>query len=146
MKKFYVLLITILIAQLSIAQKVSDPQLVAPEDDASNVMPNATLDWNPVSGIGEITYHLQLATDESFSNLVVDEEGIEISAFFNNNLNFGQQYFWRVKATDDDGSSNWSTTIFISQFSQQLIQKNQEMVMMKYLSDFYLNGMMKSKM
>jgi hypothetical protein len=118
MKKFYGIVILILIVQMSFAQKISDPQLIAPENEMENVMPNATLDWNPVSGIGEITYHLQLATDESFSNLVVDEEGIEISAYFNNNLHFGQQYFWRVKASDEESTTEWSVPFSFTVFSK----------------------------
>ncbi len=79
MKKFYGIVILILVVQMSFAQKISDPQLIAPENNTPNVMPNVTLDWSAVAGIGEITYHLQLATDNAFADLVIDQDEIEIS-------------------------------------------------------------------
>lgn len=117
MKKFYGILIMLLVFQLSFAQKVSDPQLNSPENEFVNAMPNVILDWAPVTGIGEITYHIQLATDANFTSLVVDEDGVELSAFFNENLLFGQQYFWRVQANDEGGTSNWSATYSFTVFS-----------------------------
>ena len=117
MKKFYGILIMLLVFQLSFAQKISDPQLNSPENEFVNAMPNIILDWAPVTGIGQITYHIQLATDAGFTNLVVDEDGIEQTAYFNENLMFAQQYFWRVKANDDDGASNWSAAYSFTVFS-----------------------------
>lgn len=117
MKKFYVIVIMILFVQVSSAQKISDPQPIAPENEMINTMPNVTLDWTAVTGIGEITYHLQLATDDAFTDLVVDQDEINISAYYPEELLFGQQYFWRVKATDDDGSSNWSSASTFTVFA-----------------------------
>jgi hypothetical protein len=59
-----------------------------------------------------------MATDESFSNLLVDDNALTVSAYFNHNLDFGQQYFWRVKATDDDNTSEWSTVFSFTTFSE----------------------------
>lgn len=117
MKKFYGIVIMILFVQFAFAQKISDPQLIAPENEMVNTMPNVTLDWSAVSGVGEITYHLQVATDQAFNNIVIDENGIDISAYYSEELLFGQQYFWKVKAIDDNGASNWSAVSSFSVFS-----------------------------
>jgi len=121
MKKFYGIVILILFVQFSFAQKISNPQLIAPENEIENAMPDELLDWSAVTGVGEITYHLQLATDDAFSNLIIDEDGIEITSFQNNLLLFGQQYFWRVKAMDMDNESDWSATNSFTVFSKVVL-------------------------
>ena len=123
MKKFYGILIILFFAQFSIAQKVTVPVLSAPANEYAYCMPDVTLDWYPSSGIGEISYQVQLATDENFSNLVVDESNLAASAHFNENLLFGQQYFWRVKSKDDLGESNWSTVYTFTVFSVCTLDK-----------------------
>ncbi|NPD83256.1 T9SS type A sorting domain-containing protein [Lentimicrobium sp. L6] len=123
MKKFYGIFIMLLVVQLGFAQKVTVPQLTSPENEFETAMPDAVLDWVAVSGVGEITYHVQLATDASFTNLVVDENQNEISAYYNSNLLFGQEYFWRVKATDNNGTSEWSDTFTFSVFTEVELSK-----------------------
>ena len=118
MKKYYVIFIMLMVVQFSFAQKISVPQPTSPENGYETAFPNAILNWLAVSGIGEITYHVQMATDESFNDLVIDLEAEEISAHFNHNLTFGQQYFWRVNASDDNGTSDWSTVFSFTTFSE----------------------------
>jgi len=118
MKRFYGIFIMLIVAQISFAQqKVTVPQLQQPENGFEFVMPNAYLDWDAVSGVGDITYHVQLATDDAFTNLVVDENNLSLTAYYNDYLLFGQQYFWRVEAMDDNGSSGWSEVYSFSVFS-----------------------------
>ncbi len=52
MKKFYGIFIMLLMVQLSFAQKVSVPQLNAPENEFETAMPDVILDWSAVSGVG----------------------------------------------------------------------------------------------
>jgi len=118
MKKYYVIFIMLIVAQFTFAQKISVPQPTSPENEYETAFPNVVLNWLAVSGIGEISYHVQMATDESFSNLLVDDDAVAVSAYFNHNLDFGQQYFWRVKATDDDNTSEWSTVFSFTTFSE----------------------------
>lgn len=113
----------LLVVQLAFAQKVTVPQLTSPENGFETAMPDAVLDWVAVSGIGEITYHVQMATDANFTNLIVDENENEISAYYNSNLLFGQEYFWRVKATDEIGTSDWSETFSFSIFTEIELSK-----------------------
>lgn len=126
MKKFYGIFIMLLMVQLSFAQKVSVPQLNAPENEFETAMPDVILDWSAVSGVGQITYHVQLATDDAFNDLVIDTDGIEVSAYYNMNLLFGQQYFWRVRATDEapnNPTSDWSEVFTFTVFSQVILDK-----------------------
>jgi len=123
MKKFYGIFIMLLMVQLSFAQKVTVPQLTSPENEFETAMPNEVLDWVAVSGVGEITYHVQLATDANFTTLVVDETSHEISAYYNLNLMFGQEYFWRVKAKDDNGTSDWSVVYSFTIFTEIELKK-----------------------
>jgi len=118
MKKYYVIFIMLIVAQFTFAQKVSVPQPTSPENEYETAFPNAVLDWLAVSGIGDITYHVQLATDESFNDLIVDDDAVAVSAYFNHNLDFGQQYFWRVKASDANNTSEWSTVFSFTTFSE----------------------------
>lgn len=118
MKKFYGIFIMLIVAQFAIAQKVSVPQPTSPENEYEYTMPDAILDWDAVSGVGEISYHVQLATDEAFSALVVDDDAVILSAYYNEYLLFGQQYFWRVNGKDDNGTSDWSAVFTFTTFSE----------------------------
>lgn len=123
MKKYYGIFIMLLVVQLAFAQKVSVPQLTSPENEFETAMPDAILDWVAVSGVGEISYHVQLATDAGFTNIVVDENPNMISAYYNSDLLFGQEYFWRVKATDENGTSDWSNTFTFTIFTEIELNK-----------------------
>ena len=116
MKKFYGIFIMLLVAQLGFAQKVTVPQLTSPENGYEYTMPNAILNWDASAGVGTITYHIQLATDDSFTTFIIDET-VDISAYYNEYLMFGQQYYWRVKSIDDNGSSDWSVVYDFTIFS-----------------------------
>ncbi|NOR86576.1 MAG: T9SS type A sorting domain-containing protein [Bacteroidales bacterium] len=117
MKKFYGIFIMLVLVQLSFAQKITVPVLSSPENEYEYAMPDVILDWDAVSGIGEITYQVQMATDEAFTELIVDQDEISLTAYYNEFLLFGQQYFWRVKATDDIGTSDWSSAYHFSIFT-----------------------------
>ena len=68
------------------------------------------LQWTP-RGFAH-SYHLQVATDPAFSNLVVDQAGLT-------NLNFtiaspqaATTYYWRVNVSNYGGTSDWATNSF----------------------------------
>ncbi len=115
-KLLYTFLITILSVSLFAQTKISPPVLVAPEDNALNQMPDVLLDWNPVAGVGEVSYEAQLADDDSFTNPVI--YNVDVSSTSTEDLLFGESYFWRVRATDDVGTSDWSATFIFTVFSR----------------------------
>ncbi len=97
-------------------QKITVPVLIAPEDNAINQMPDALLDWNPVAGVGPVTYEAQLSEDDTFTNpeiFIVD--GSSVSG---ENLFFGKTYYWRVRASDETGTSDWSEIFKFTVFSR----------------------------
>lgn len=62
-------------------------------------------------------YHLQLATDENFSNIIVEDSTITQPTFsLSDSLENEDQYWWRVRATNEGGTSAWSNSwSFITQ-------------------------------
>jgi N-acetylneuraminic acid mutarotase len=59
---------------------------------------------------GAASYHLQVARDAAFTNLVVDTTTATTSFTVGSDLDIGTQYFWRVTATNACGASAFSTT------------------------------------
>lgn len=84
------------------------PLLVSPSNDAEVNIANAGLEWSPVGYAS--TYSLQVATDEAFSNLVVDESGLKEAVYtFDASGHDPATYYWRVNTANDVGESEWST-------------------------------------
>jgi len=67
-----------------------------------------TISWSPV---GYVEYYdFQLATDNNFSNLLVDEEYMRDAFYIVETLDPDTHYYWRVKAINDAGESEWTST------------------------------------
>lgn len=91
------------------------PGLLSPEN-GSRQNSRPSFNWAPVSDLSGVTYTLQIATDNSFSTLLLEKQGLTQSQY-----TLAQQeglrstdsktpYYWRVRAID--GASNesaWST-------------------------------------
>jgi len=108
MKKYYIIFALLLTGFYSFASTtLYVPTLVAPVDAATGQMPDALLDWNPVSGTIGLHYEIQVDTAASFSNPVMMQT--ELSSINNSQLLFATKYFWRVRAVDNNGVSEWST-------------------------------------
>lgn len=107
MKKIYLSVLASLAFILAVASPdVYTPELVAPENNEADISPNVVLDWNAVTGQLGLYYEVQLSLDAAFTapmNFTTD-----LTAYENSNLLFGQTYFWRVRAKDDQGVSGWS--------------------------------------
>ena len=89
----------------SAAPGALDP--VAPADGALNQDLRPEFQWTAATQAD--TYHLQVATDAGFSNLVIDLAGIEgtdTSPIVD--LQSNTAHFWRVQATNECGPSPWS--------------------------------------
>ena len=107
MKKFYTtFIIAIFTIRLFASINVYAPTLVAPVNNAIDQMPNALLNWSPVAGSFGLHYKVQIDFDSLFNNpQTLTSTVTAINAV---ELNFGKQYFWRVKAIDNLDSSDWS--------------------------------------
>jgi len=83
------------------------PLLNSPTDSNFYVNAQPNLIWNP--SIGAATYQFQFSDTISFSNLIVDQSGLTVTNHqFTSNLIWKKKYYWRVKATNTTGTSNWS--------------------------------------
>ncbi len=83
------------------------PLLVSPRDGVSvDQTQPVRLEWNPV-GYAD-SYHLQVASDEAFTNLIVDEEFISPAVYNVESAENNSTYYWRVKAFNSVGESAWS--------------------------------------
>ena len=72
-------------------------QLKTPADKSKDISPRPTFTWSEVTNTE--TYQLQVATDASFSKVVVDRSGIIGTNFtLTANLATDTQYYWRVYA------------------------------------------------
>jgi hypothetical protein len=84
------------------------PVPISPNDsEIVNGKAPVTLVWG-TRGIVQ-TYHLQVSTNTSFSNLVVDNSSLRSTSFSLSSVNNNAIYYWRVSNTNAAGTSNWST-------------------------------------
>jgi hypothetical protein len=82
------------------------PVRVAPADQEIVPELSLTLSWDSTEGAA--SYHLQVATDADMADLFVDAVGIAETSFALSELADNTTYFWRVKAVNEDGESDWS--------------------------------------
>jgi hypothetical protein len=83
------------------------PYLVSPLNGSVGVDLEAAVEW----GAAERAewYMLQLASDEGFSNLVVNVDNLEQTTYTVDNLLKETIYYWRVRAYNLGGESEWSS-------------------------------------
>jgi outer membrane protein assembly factor BamB len=86
---------------------LATPTLVSPANLSNNVSIQPTLSWNTVSGA--TTYRLQVATDSLFISLVVNDSTLTATSKQVGPLIYSTAYYWRVNATNSNGSSLFST-------------------------------------
>lgn len=83
------------------------PVLVAPVNGSADEAVVLELQWN--ASASAIQYHLQVATDAQFTNLVVDDESVDNVQYILRELELEGEYFWRLRAINDAGASEWSS-------------------------------------
>lgn len=68
---------------------------------------NQTFSWNAAARASY--YAIQISTLSSFSPLIINDSNITGTTFNTQILSSGTQYYWRVKAINNGGSSSWTT-------------------------------------
>ncbi len=71
-----------------------------------NYEETATIEWAP-RGFFE-DFELEIATDESFTTIILNEDGLISTVFEVDELEINTDYYWRVKTTNEAGTSEWS--------------------------------------
>lgn len=85
------------------------PNLIAPPNNSVDISTTPTLDWDSVP-FAE-TYRVQLSTDAGFGSFVFNIGGLTASQYNvpGGALNYNTVYYWRVNATNQAGTSPFST-------------------------------------
>src|SRR6202008_271111 len=86
----------------------SVPVLGLPLNGATNVLITTTLVWNRSSG--STSYQLQFSTDSTFAVTVKDTTVVE-TVFQTNSLQHDTKYYWRVRASNLGGGSDYSSVM-----------------------------------
>jgi hypothetical protein len=90
------------------------PVLVAPAKDSANSPVNIKLVWNSISNA--TSYDIQLSSSPSFESVVSSETGnisavgVTDSFYTFGPLDLGTTYYWRVRALNEVGNTDWSET------------------------------------
>jgi hypothetical protein len=81
------------------------PTLISPANNATGVSIAQVLLWSSVQRAD--SYHLQIAEDDGFTVQVMDHSGLG-GTQYQTALSHGTVYYWRVRAQNDGGFSDWS--------------------------------------
>lgn len=92
-----------------VTQIPNPPLLVFPADSQLvNSEDTLEIKWNP-EGIAR-TFTLQVATDSLFTQTIVDADSLSESKYMFSDLVKERTYYWRVRAENFNGVSDWSET------------------------------------
>ncbi len=90
--------------------RVPDIPSWSPDDGEENIATTPLLEWN-TSNRAEY-YDLQLTDDNSFEELVIDVQQVNETQYqVENELEGNTTYFWRVRAGNEAGYSEWSDVL-----------------------------------
>ncbi len=84
------------------------PGLIAPADNATGVILSPEFVWEPVAQ--DVTYRLQISLNEIFTDVKISVQDIADTTYVPDKLDYGTDYYWRVRAySDDQGGGDWSS-------------------------------------
>lgn len=81
------------------------PVLISPSDDATDLSESVLLYWHPQ--INTASYSFQLSKQKDFTSFVADEN-LTDTTFQVSGLEYTTTYYWRVKASNKAGESEFS--------------------------------------
>ena len=84
----------------------AQPILISPAEGAVSIPLATTFNWE--IALGAETYHIRIAEDDGFINMVADESGIENTNFDFTLPEYETTYYWQVMASNSTGDSEWS--------------------------------------
>ena len=84
------------------------PELIYPENNAVNLPLSVVFQWEKIADAQ--SYGILLSTDQDFAdeNIVFGQVGILTNSIIAKNLEEFTEYYWKVNASNADGSSDWS--------------------------------------
>jgi hypothetical protein len=91
----------------TIIAKPAIPTLSLPANGASGVALDAALTWNAADRAS--SYNVQVSADPSFATTLINQSGITALTLSLNGLSGNVKYYWRVNASNDGGTSEYSS-------------------------------------
>ncbi len=86
---------------------VTTPDLLAPANN-SKALDISTLIYDWTDSPEAENYQIQVASNEDFSNIIVDDTTLTESTYLMSGFSYFQDYYWRVRGTVGAFSSTWS--------------------------------------
>ncbi len=90
----------------SFTSTIHKPRLADPDDGQAGVPRQTTIRWEQTQP--GASYTVQVAADENFSNVLIEEEGLSGFTLDINLDGFNTNYWWRVKSMYNSCPSTWS--------------------------------------
>lgn len=84
------------------------PQLSFPLNKAQGISDSVILSWSQVEFAD--LYSMQLSRDSSFANILLDSTIANATSVLIRDLSASQKYFWHVRAINNSGKSNFTST------------------------------------
>lgn len=86
--------------------RLKPPVNRSPANNSYGHLTIVNFEWNPSAGA--IGYEIQIAKDKNFEQMIFDGETQTISNHQSKLLEYFTEYYWRVRAKDEFGQSDWS--------------------------------------
>jgi hypothetical protein len=103
----------LIFAYPDLSETVYVPAILSPTDQSQvNQAEPIPLAWVPQGFVG--SFDLQVATDAAFSNLIVNTNGLGSASFSLQSPPANTQLFWRVRAINQGGTSDWASASFFT--------------------------------
>lgn len=107
---------------------VGEVVLLYPSDEAVDVEQNPLFRWEFTGVEQVIDYQLQVAADVGFTSLIFNVSGIVPRSYRPGILDSDTTHYWRVRARDADGFSNWSTAFSFTTGQYVLLAEEVELI------------------
>jgi hypothetical protein len=104
------------------------PQQIEPQDNSILSSLTPFMDWTDVQNA--VSYRVQIAKDDGYSQLVADTSGLSVSQFTvpSGVMSDSNSYYWRVRAVTTSDSSLWSSSFSFSTLLESINPTNKVLV------------------
>ncbi|MFC2131231.1 aryl-sulfate sulfotransferase [Bacteroidota bacterium] len=102
------------------------PGIISPVNNSNEITESGIIQWTSISAA--TMYYIQLATDASFNNLIIDEESLPENNYLYE-LSANTTYYCRVKAFNDNNSSRWSEKCVFTTNNNTGVKENDQFLM-----------------
>lgn len=99
--------------------------LTSPEDNAAEVNINSSFNWEELVS-ASVEYVFELATDDTFGNIVASETTAETIAIVNG-LDYSTEYFWRVRGANTCGEGE-NSAVFSFTTKEEVLGINENTI------------------